>query len=246
MLAITSSRRPQPRQRSIYRKLAFEPLRPAHRDVRGSAPSASSLRPTPIYLELAVPYNSAMSLHRLARHPDTPSTAIERIEVELGGDARCLRLSYRMIGNVDRVVAAPLAPGSLPRSRDELWRSTCCELFLRSAVSVGYREYNFAPCGDWAAYGFSGYRSGKLALEIRAPRIAVERSPGALEVTVELTDLPLHALEEAQGIGLACVVETPMELSYWALAHPPGKPDFHHETAFALTSAIDRTGHSGA
>jgi hypothetical protein len=23
-------------------------------------------------------------------------------------------------------------------------------------------------------------------------------------------------------------------LSYWALRHPPGKPDFHHRDAFAL------------
>jgi hypothetical protein len=23
-------------------------------------------------------------------------------------------------------------------------------------------------------------------------------------------------------------------LSYWALKHPPGKPDFHHPDAFAL------------
>jgi hypothetical protein len=23
-------------------------------------------------------------------------------------------------------------------------------------------------------------------------------------------------------------------LSYWALAHPPGRPDFHHTEAFAL------------
>ena len=24
-------------------------------------------------------------------------------------------------------------------------------------------------------------------------------------------------------------------ISYWALAHPPGKPDFHHPDSFALT-----------
>jgi len=37
-------------------------------------------------------------------------------------------------------------------------------------------------------------------------------------------------------IGLAAVIE---ELdgtkSYWALAHPPGAPDFHHADCFALT-----------
>ena len=187
-----------------------------------------------------------MSLHRLARHPATPSTAIERIDVELGRDARGVRISYRMIGNADRVVVATLAPGASPRVRDELWRTTCCELFLRDAASTAYREYNFAPCGDWAAYGFSGYRSGRVALETRAPRIALARTSDAVVLSVTLMDLPPEALDEAQRIGLACVVETGTELSYWALAHPPGKPDFHHETAFVPTPALDRAVHSGA
>jgi hypothetical protein len=36
-------------------------------------------------------------------------------------------------------------------------------------------------------------------------------------------------------IGLSAVVEDINErLSYWALRHPPGKPDFHHPDNFAL------------
>jgi hypothetical protein len=189
-----------------------------------------------------------MSLHRLARHPDTPSPAIERIEVELEPDARGTRLCYRLIGDAERVVAAPPAPGEPPRRRDELWRSTCCELFLREAAGAGYREYNFAPCGDWAAYRFSGYRAGCASLETRAPRIVLECSPGAIVLTVTLSDLslndPLEGLDKAQRIGLACVVETATELSYWALAHPPGKPDFHHASAFALMPAADHAARS--
>ena len=177
-----------------------------------------------------------MSLHTLAPHPDTPPTAIERIEVELERDARGpRRLSYRLIGDTQRVVAEPPAPGEPPRRRDDLWRSTCCELFVRDAAGAGYREYNFAPCGDWAAYRFSGYRSGRVPLETHAPRIVLEGSPEAIALTVTLTDLPLDGLDDAQRIGLACVVETATELSYWALAHPPGKPDFHHASAFTLT-----------
>jgi hypothetical protein len=29
--------------------------------------------------------------------------------------------------------------------------------------------------------------------------------------------------------------------SYWALAHPQGKPDFHHVDSFALTLAPEKT-----
>jgi hypothetical protein len=37
-------------------------------------------------------------------------------------------------------------------------------------------------------------------------------------------------------LGLSAVIEEKDGTkSYWALAHPPGKPDFHHKDCFALT-----------
>ena len=41
-----------------------------------------------------------------------------------------------------------------PRRRDELWRHTCFELFVRYGNEPRYCEFNFAPSGDWAAYEF--------------------------------------------------------------------------------------------
>jgi hypothetical protein len=36
-------------------------------------------------------------------------------------------------------------------------------------------------------------------------------------------------------LALSAVVEDEQGLlSYWALKHPPGRPDFHHPDAFAL------------
>jgi hypothetical protein len=37
------------------------------------------------------------------------------------------------------------------------------------------------------------------------------------------------------AVGLAVIIEEESGgLSYWALRHAPGKPDFHHAGAFAL------------
>jgi hypothetical protein len=180
-----------------------------------------------------------MSLLRLVRHPDTPCAAIERVEVELERDARGLRLCYRMLGDAQRVVAALPAPDGGPRRRDELWRATCCELFVRDAAGPGYREYNFTPCGDWAAYRFSGYRRGMAPLETRAPHIVLDGSPGCVALTVTLAGFDEPDVD-AQRIGLACVVATGAELSFWALAHPPGRPDFHAAFATGVTSARTR------
>lgn len=185
-------------------------------------------------------------LVRLTCHPDTPCAEIERIDVELGrGERGALRLRYRIVGDAEHVLTACTSPGEPPQRRDELWRHTCCELFVREPAGEGYREYNFAPGGDWAAYRFGGYRAGMSPLDAAAPRIVLERSPAMLALTVTLDDQPLSALGGRQ-IAIACVLEatSPGGRSYWALAHPPGRPDFHHPAAFALTLAVEHTADS--
>jgi len=56
-----------------------------------------------------------------------------------------------------------------------------------------------------------------------ATRYALRIEPGILPEAT--TKLGLSAvIEEADGTK-----------SFWALAHPPGRPDFHHPDCFALT-----------
>jgi hypothetical protein len=124
---------------------------------------------------------------------------------------------------------------------DELWRHTCFEAFLRGPSTTAYYEFNFAPSTQWAAYKFSGYRSGmRVATEINAPRIEVEvqREQYTLQALVELDEaLPLASRGGAAiwRVGLSAVIkETSGRQSYWALAHPSGKPDFHHSDCFPL------------
>ena len=132
-------------------------------------------------------------------------------------------------------VGAPAERFILPMSqepgrRDELWKTTCFEAFLRVEDRSAYREWNFAPSGDWAAYDFTAYREGMTAAEIdRPPYIRLEDNltwwtlgaaiaiPAAREWALNLTAV----LEEKDGTK-----------SYWALAHAPDKPDFHHPDCF--------------
>jgi hypothetical protein len=40
-------------------------------------------------------------------------------------------------------------------------------------------------------------------------------------------------------LGFTAVIEDrDGRLSYWALRHPPGKPDFHHADSFALKLSL--------
>jgi hypothetical protein len=169
----------------------------------------------------------------LRLHPDCRRDAAQRIEVEATRSASGrLALQYVLTGRTGELV---LPPPAAPVRADELWRHTCFELFLLSPRGAGYSEFNFAPSRQWAAYRFDSYRAGmRPAEEIAAPDIAVATGPDRFELTVEV-GMPQGAGEAPLRLGLSAVVEeTGGGISYWALAHPPGKPDFHHADGFAL------------
>jgi hypothetical protein len=101
-----------------------------------------------------------------------------------------------------------------------------------------YYEFNFAPSTQWAAYWFDSYRSGmRVATEIGAPRIEVQSSRACyrLQAGLEMDQMSSLRIDGKWRIGLAAVIEeTSDHKSYWALAHPPGKADFHQSESFVL------------
>ncbi len=168
----------------------------------------------------------------LRLHSDSHCRGATRIDVDVArSPAGSLRLTYVVTGNIGDLRLPPVT--ALART-DELWRHTCFEVFVRPLPGEAYYEFNFAPSTQWAAYRFDGYRSGmRVATEIDAPRIDVQAAPGhyALQAALDLSRLPRDA---AWRLGLAAVIEeTGGRKSYWALANPPGQPDFHHSDCFA-------------
>jgi hypothetical protein len=97
-----------------------------------------------------------------------------------------------------------------------------------------YREFNFSPSSQWAAYTFQSYRAGKESLQLDEPPTGwISTESGGL--FLQRASIAI-ALEPDARIGLSAVIEeTDGTKSYWALAHPPGdKPDFHDPACFAL------------
>jgi hypothetical protein len=171
----------------------------------------------------------------LRLHPDSPSLAATRVEVELTRPRTgSLVLRYLVTGQISDL---RLPPVTTPARTDELWYTTCFEVFVRASPNAGYYEFNFAPSTRWASYWLTGYRSGmQLAAEIGAPRIEAQSSPDryTLQVALELDQLSRLPRDAAWRLGLSALIEdTSGRKSYWALAHPPGKPDFHHADCFA-------------
>ena len=171
----------------------------------------------------------------LACHSGTPSHALRAISANATRSGERLSLRYSLQGDISRVLVPPPQPA---RIGWKLWRHTCCEAFIRPRPGAAYTELNFSPSGEWAAYAFTGYREGGgldgAALD---PQVAVERPAESLELYA-LVDLARLGLVGALALGLSAVIEeTDGTLSYWALRHPAGRPDFHHGDAFALELA---------
>lgn len=156
----------------------------------------------------------------LYRHPETPPGVVTEIDAELdriedgavarfrvNGDPSCLRI-----------------PASAePARADELWRTTCCELFVAGLDGPEYLEFNLSPSGQWAAYRFSDYRAGMVGLDAIATINFVPDSKGfTLEAAIKC-ELPNPA-----RAGLTVVIEeVDGHIRYWASGFAPGKPDFH-------------------
>ena len=207
---------------------------------------------------------------QLRCHPDTPSGAIRAIGVEVtrqsgrrGG--RRIRLRYVVSGNI-RAFKVPYHVTQKHRA-DELWRHTCCEAFVRIGRSETYHEFNLAPSGAWSCYRFDGYRSGmqpekhvgppaiqtyfrdEPVAEAEIPGLGVSGLDGIdhyptplfmLEAMLDMEETRLP-LDEPWHLGLSVVVEERNgTISYWALNHPTGDPDFHNPDCFALELAPAR------
>jgi hypothetical protein len=203
---------------------------------------------------------SAMTLRlSLHCHPDTPCGALTGIGVELARVRPLqLQIRYVLIGNIRRVRLRLREPDR----GHELWRHTCLEAFVRVGGDEEYLEFNLAPSGDWAAYRFQRYREGMapakgagaalLDAQTRTKPLEGDRrsllkqagfdtlerfEPSFFSLKTELSFPNSMGLAVARPwhIGLSAIVEERNgRMSYWALAHPPGKPDFHDPACFAL------------
>jgi hypothetical protein len=162
----------------------------------------------------------------LACHPDFPCDAVHGIEARVERRGALLALHYVIQGRIERLrVPQP----RMARPADGLWRHTCCEIFVARKSAAAYHEFNFSPSAEWAAYAFARYREGG-PLSIADPGITLRRTAQKLELDAVIPCDPGEIT-----VGLCAVIEGgDGSLSYWALRHAPGKPDFHHRDALAL------------
>lgn len=165
-------------------------------------------------------------------HPDHPADNIRSVEASImatGPHWLCLR--WKVEGTQTLVIPAFAGKGRA----DNLWQATCFELFVKPQAEAGYTEFNLSPSERWAAYDFAGYRSGMENRTMdRQPDCTIRRGGNIaiFDASIPMADLPALPWR----IGLSAVLEEQGgRKSYWALAHPEGKADFHDPACFVMS-----------
>lgn len=166
----------------------------------------------------------------LVPHPANPSDAISQIMANAKRRRDMLSLSFRTLGRRDEV----RWPDRLPSGfSDGLWQHSCFEGFVAIEGDSSYVELNMTSSRRWAAYRFDDYRAGMRRAE------ATPHSPftwmgfdTTLLIQWRIPELPQDRVWQ---VGLSAVIETVDDTkNYFALAHPPGNPDFHNRDCFTL------------
>ena len=171
----------------------------------------------------------------LTCHPQTPSRWVRTVRARLSkADDGGVALTYSLEGELSRLC---LPTQCAPSRVDGLWQHTCFEAFLSVKGAPAYREFNFAPSGQWATYTFKDYRDGGPLSRDLDPQIKMRVVGNRLEVDalIRRESLPLTEKNTQLLLGLSAVIEEEGNVfSYWALAHPSTRPDFHHPHSFVL------------
>jgi len=157
------------------------------------------------------------------------------IDGSIARRADTLSVRYEVRGTLS-MLSIPAAAGT-PRRKDRLWEETCLELFLGTADSGEYREFNLSPSGHWNVYRFTGYRED-MREEPAFPSLpfAVRIGPDAFDLSMELNVGKILTAGVTIEAGVAAVIKTiDGGKSHWALVHPASRPDFHRREGFALT-----------
>jgi hypothetical protein len=173
-------------------------------------------------------------MHRaLKPHPNSPCFAAVHVEVDLArAGSSGLIFHYCVTGNIGDLRLPDLVA---PARANGLWQHTCFEAFVGTSTGAAYYEFNFSPSTQWAAYQFDDYRSGmRVATEIDVS-IDVHSEPKSymLKASLELDRLSNLPRDSKWRLGLSALIEEACgRQSYWALAHPAGKADFHNSDCF--------------
>lgn len=162
-------------------------------------------------------------MHPLMLHRTCDLGPVRAVTAVITATPQGCEAEFRLDGHLPAVILP--SPARAER-RDNLWQTTCFEIFWQGIGETSYREFNLSTSGCWAAYDFDSFREGMRDAPVGAIAIACTHDENGLTLNADIAaDLPMPA-----QVALNAIIQHPDgSKQYWALAFPPGPPEFHSE-----------------
>ncbi|WP_394727570.1 hypothetical protein [Altererythrobacter sp. GH1-8] len=167
-------------------------------------------------------------MENLILHPDCADGPIHSASAALEATFTGCRATFKLEGDIS---AIKVPKRDDPERTDNLWKTTCFEIFWQPDGGSYYREFNLSPSTRWAAYDFDDFRESMRDAPAESVAITCTRDAGQLVLEADIaSELPVPS-----DVALNAIVEDEQgNIQFWALAFPEGKPEFHSETCRQL------------
>ena len=151
--------------------------------------------------------------------------------------SNALSISYSLSGRMDELILP--APADARLRKNNLWEEACFEFFLGVKGSERYWEFNLSPSGHWNVYRFKSYRQGmqeEPAFKSLPFSVQLCSNSLLLSLGLELDKvIPPGQGSEVLQVAISAVIKIiDGKTTYWALAHPGPKADFHRRDGFII------------
>lgn len=174
-----------------------------------------------------------MNNQKFTLQPFIPTEIETKITTEITRDNHIINFRHELKSDIKKINIPEIADNKA--RKDELWQTTCFEVFIGIENSPRYWEFNISPSGDWNVYRFDDYRQGmQEESKVESLNIYIYRGFYDLLVGVDKFDLRNLTSENCNfNVSMAAVVkEKTGNISYWSLEHCGEEADFHLRNSF--------------
>ncbi|MCB0422068.1 MAG: hypothetical protein KDD61_13810 [Bdellovibrionales bacterium] len=126
------------------------------------------------------------------------------------------------------------ASKALATWQENLWSSTCFELFVAHPNHSDYLEWNLSSEGHYSVYGFSDIRKQRILTEQEKHQLTpkefcsiIGNSSFQLQFTLNKKCLSQYFESSRWKIKPTCILRIGENLTYWAPNHSDKRPNFH-------------------
>ncbi|MGB7408422.1 MAG: hypothetical protein WA908_07940 [Pontixanthobacter sp.] len=163
----------------------------------------------------------------LILHPDCANGPIDTISAAIKPTSNGCSADFYVNGDLGEIV---IPEQKAPARQDDLWKTTCFEIFWQPHGDSAYREFNLSPSQQWACYDFDDVRRNGRDGAVEEIGIECNTADGALHLRANIrADLSVPA-----DVALNAVIETTDGmLQFWALKFDECAPEFHSPTCRA-------------